>query len=869
MHSLSKLVSSVALVGLLALPPLQAHANLCGDPTAGTPQVVVCDSEDIPSGKDAIDAPPLPVPYKVTSNGLSVTIAEDIIIDGVDVGTRTATFTISAQVQTLSFSRLRRAIVIETDEVSSGENGITVKSKGNIDAGNAIDITSRNHNDIKVEVTAGVLRNNQSAIKVQGTVDSGGTNSHRGNIDVTLGGTAVIRGHPKQYREQRDNREPANMFEEIEPRGIEVNLYALKGGNVNVALKDTAKIEGGIMDYGIYILDEFADEAGTPSETKVTTEEGTLIGSDSAEINKDGVYVRINGNHSKKTVTVVHKGKIYAKGNGIKIEHKHEENSDSQQTYAGGTATLTIGKTGLVQVSQVDSNNDNFGISLNTPDKFKAGEGGVVGMRKQSVTVHGKVFGGKNGGAIHLEGGGTVTLGRDAMLMPKDPGSKYSSVKVTNADTPANDEPNLVIQLDRNFKGIKNIENLRSKTDFKYRTTGSGDYTDLVFNRKLTLTVTLSSQMSCGFYNDCTKTETDEFTAMLVPATLTSTTFSLAFNRDADFKPETKQTQTPSKRGKVYEALPSVVHDVIGFGDICPPTAMSGTVASVPSQVQFAQNGMMATTGNSKQTHRNGWVSIEHGDGDRRLRKSFAGSNSYKLSYSGFAAGVGLPGVSGTSYCAGIHRRQGEAKVADGGIVDVSGNGAGFGVARELGSDLSVSGWLSWTRFGDIEVTSTEVMGGNTFQVNKKTKGTAYTLGMNVAKSASLGDLALTQRGGLTWSSVSMNDFDATSSSTTTTMTYTDKVSVDKASGFAGRYGVIIERVNEDAAGDCCRLFGSVDIEHDFDAKRTVKVTNHNQNAESEIKTDFLEVGFRWVDDLECGSVRDFGCDVLHHFGQW
>ena len=848
MHSLSKLVSSVALVGLLALIPMQAQAqaqdtHICGAPTPGTPQIVKCDSN--------VDTGPNAKPYKVTSNGLSVTIAEDILINGVEVGTRA--LTIGGQAQNPAFSRLRRAIVIETDKVASGANGITVKSKGNIDAGTAIWIISKNHNDIKVEVTAGKLQSNQSAIKIEGILfeppeQTEEEISHRGNIDVTLGGTAVIRGHPKQYREQRVQGEPANMFEEIVPRGIEVRTYASKGGNVNVALKDTAKIEGGIMDHGIYILDEFAHKAGSPAEIKVTTEEGTLIGSGSAEINKDGVYVRINGNHSKRTVTVVHNGKIYAKNSGFKIEHKHEENSE--ETYAGGTAYLTIGEKGEVHVS--GDTEDNGGIYLNTPDLVATG-----GMRKQSVTVYGKVFGKAAGGsAIHLKGGGTVTIGRNAMLMPSGANDSYRTIKVTDPDTITNGN-NLVVRLDRNFNGIKNIENDKDKTAFKYRTTGSGEYTDLAMNQKITLTITLDSQVPCGFYNDCLATKTDEFTAMLEPhPTLTSTVFSLTFNRDASFKPKSGlaapaagKQRTPSKRGKVYEAVPSVIWDMASAMDAYMPSAMSGGTASASNPLQLAQNGTMAVADPGMLTDRRTWGSIEVGSGERRLRNSMTGSQSYDLSYSGFAAGVDLPSGDGMMFRVGLHHRQGKADLTNGGRVKISGTGVGVGMARQMSGDLLLDGWAGVTKFDDIEVKSSEMVGGKSLDVNEKTEGTGYAIGMGISQRVDLDKLSLTQRGGLTWSSVSVDDYAARYMVEVEgeSEQKQDKVSTGTSSGVTARYGALFEKTVGETSTDCCKLFGSLDIEHNFSAERNVKVTNGDltpTSIKSEAKPTKMRLGF-------------------------
>ena len=302
--------------------------------------------------------------------------------------------------------------------------------------------------------------------------------------------------------------------------GVHVYRSSSDRGKIDIDLNEGAEIgieEKGLgINYGIYVFDEYAPTSSTADSIiqliKINTAKGTSMGSEDTPLNLHGIYTWIKYNRitrEKKDVFVTHKGKIYSKGNGIKIVHDTDDdpNNDNGNNNGGkGTATVVIEDEGVV-VSTGDLTHGNYGIYLDTPDLDSSGK------RMQSVVVYGKVFGKSDGGsAIHLKGGGTVTIGRNAMLMPSGANDSYRTIKVTGADPVGSGKHNLVVRLDRNFNGIKNIENAKANTAFQYRTTDSGEYADLPIDQKITLTITLDSQVPCGFYNDCLATKTDEIT---------------------------------------------------------------------------------------------------------------------------------------------------------------------------------------------------------------------------------------------------------------------------------------------------------------------------------------------------------------------
>ena len=330
-----------------------------------------------------------------------------------------------------------------------------------------------------------------------------------------------------------------------------------------------------------------------------------------------------------------------------------------------------------------------------------------------------------------------------------------------------------------------------------------------------------------------------------------ATVFSLTFSRDASFKsksglaaPVAGKQRTPSKRGKVYEAVPSVVWDMAGAMDAYMPSAMSGGTASASNPPQLAQNGTMAVADPGMLTDRRTWGSIEAGSGERRLRNSMTGTQSYDLSYSGFAAGVDLPSGDGMMFRVGLHHRQGKADLTNGSRVKVSGTGVGVGMARQMSGDLVLDGWAGVTKFDDIEVKSSEMVGTQPVKVNEETEGTGYAIGMGISQRVDGDKLSLTQRGGLTWSSISVDDYAAIDGESEPNQ---DKVSMGTSSGVTARYGVLFEKVAGEASADCCKLFGSLDIEHNFSAEHSVKVTNGDltpTTIKSEAKPTKMRLGF-------------------------
>ncbi len=823
MRTLMPLISAVALAGLLTLTSSPAPAaNECGTEMEGKKLVVVCEaSDDDAEGtvfkndqsgnrskwRKAVILYEIHTPRKNRNRtGLKITLRDDIEVLG-------------AFNPTVAYSSNYGLGVYATRNAA---DGILVESHARIEAAlTAILVDTDIEEGDVVPITINVLKGVLSTRR-------GGNN---GVIQVNDGGNhgKIIVNFSAEIKNVRDDN-----------TGIYVYKYDAPGGDAEVTLKAGSRI-GGEIHHGVHIESDGAGVVSgvvAASDFQVTIEKGAMIGTADAPVTMSGVYavVRENELSAKKDVTVTHHGSLYARGDGIKIEHVHGD--DATGPFAGGTATVTIGAAGLVKVT----GDTNFGISLNTPDTVSVG-----GMRRQSATVYGKVFGGKNGGTIHLVGGGTLTFGPNAMLVPDEASDRYKTVRVTEA-APASDTASLVIRLDRNFRGVKNIENA-GVTTFKYNLDsedpGDTDYKDLTDGMKfegLTLTA-----LPCGIYSDCTGKET---VTAEITAKDANNVFSLNFkNEITEITPPAAGQGTVTRRGRVYEALSSVMWDMVGALDTYMPSVTTGAPASASNPLQVAQNDMPAAPDQGMMADRRAWGSLEAGEGERRLQKAMSGNLSYDFSYRGFATGVDLSGVNDLMFRVGLHHRQGQAEVTDGGGVKVSGTGAGIGVARQYADGLMIDGWLGVTKYDDIEVRSSVMMNGQSIPVHQQTKGVGYVIGLGAAKRIDLGNLSLTQRGGLTWSSISVDDYVVSYTSMnesairgTVAQSTTDSVSMDSNSGATGRYGVLLEGEIGRTSAACCKLFSSLDLEHDFGVKRTVKVGSYEYKSES--KPTRLRLGF-------------------------
>ena len=226
-----------------------------------------------------------------------------------------------------------------------------------------------------------------------------------------------------------------------------------------------------------------------------------------------------------------------------------------------------------------------------------------------------------------------------------------------------------------------------------------------------------------------------------------------------------------------------------------------------------------------------GWARVETFRGKWKADESVTPGLEYDYRRHGLKAGVdatvGEHGLLGVS----LHHRRGTAEVSGGGDVKLSGHGVGMSGA-----------WLVDDVYVDVQAEATwyEAALSATGRGVLKTDvpGRGHALGVEVGRRVTLerlpAGLVLTPRAGLVHSRVSMGGFtDAVGA----------RVSVEDGRSLKGRAGMAVEMEPGGAWGS--RVFGTVDVEHEF--SRDTKVVVSGTELKSEAEATWLRLGLNGV----------------------
>ena len=253
-------------------------------------------------------------------------------------------------------------------------------------------------------------------------------------------------------------------------------------------------------------------------------------------------------------------------------------------------------------------------------------------------------------------------------------------------------------------------------------------------------------------------------------------------------------------RMRVYEALPSVVlglNGLPGFRErMAAPRSAQGGWARVEA-LRGKWKAEASTSGKES------GVGLEH----RHRRHGVA---------VGWAGALGEEALVGVS----LHHRRGSAEVSEGGDLELSGTGAG------------VSGtWMREEAYVDVQAEMTgyeaDLTSSRRGVLKKDVSGHGHALGVEAGRRLALERLpagvVLTPRAGLVHSRVSVDAFsDAVGA----------RVTVDGARSLKGRVGVEAEVTLGGAPGS--RVFGSVEVEHEFSTGRKVRVSGRELKSEAD-----------------------------------
>ena len=271
-------------------------------------------------------------------------------------------------------------------------------------------------------------------------------------------------------------------------------------------------------------------------------------------------------------------------------------------------------------------------------------------------------------------------------------------------------------------------------------------------------------------------------------------------------------------RSRVYEALPSVL-----LGLNVPPAHRDRLAG------RRSQNGT--------------WVHVAAGGGERRAKHSKSTSDpetstsgpgiAYSHRSYGVTAGVDFPFGIGRAGLAGVsaHHLRGAAALAGGdGEIEAAGTGFGLSAAWAFGNGVYVDGQFQATWY-ELDLSS-----GLRGALQSGVTGTVWAAGLETGRRFAVGPgLTLTPRARLVRSDVKVGAF---------TDNVGSRVSAIRRRSPSGRAGVELE-----AAGEGGRLFGALDLEHEFQPDTQTEVSG--------VKLSSEEAGTRVLAEL--GVMRSWG----------
>ncbi len=261
-------------------------------------------------------------------------------------------------------------------------------------------------------------------------------------------------------------------------------------------------------------------------------------------------------------------------------------------------------------------------------------------------------------------------------------------------------------------------------------------------------------------------------------------------------------------RCRLYEALPSVL------------LAMNG-LPSYGERLAAARS------------ESGGWARVEASRGEWKAADSTRTDVGYDHDRSGGRAGVDVAVGEDARIGVSVHGLQGEAEMTrNGGKVELSGMGVGVS-ATAMAGGVYIDAQAQATWF-DVEMTSSQ---GTTLMRTDEVDGGGWALGLEAGRSMAIGgNLSLTPSVGLAWSQASLDDF---------TDSRGARVSMEDSDSLMGRLGVSVAA----DAGDGLRLIASAGVMREFSEDTEVQVSGTQLKASSET------TGFR----VGVGGVHSWG----------
>ena len=581
--------------------------------------------------------------------------------------------------------------------------------------------------------------------------------------------------------------------------GIQASLDA--AGNITIT--HHGAIEAGRI--GIFTYNN-----GTGDVT-VTTGPSSQIVARGDAAGSSGINASVRSSAATGDVTVTHGGEIVAKEEGIYVSNRNTSDK--------GTGAIRVTTT--------------------AGSKVTAEKQGILvwhrGTGQASVTIRGTVMGDNayisgsetTYAGVHIQvkdtdtragGGGEIVLGPMAHLSAKS-GTAIKIDERAGAVTVILEEDQDGLAGHLEGKILSAGEGLSAGTVLSKTTEDAG--TTMMFKARAgetgterTLSVGDSVNMrgeTQGIYDKVYRTQLMRITG------------------GHEFK-KLSETRLYHDRTRVYEALPAVLLDLNG-------------------QLPYQERMAAPRDGDGL------WARLAAGDGARRPARSttargFTGrALAWDVAQYGFEGGLDFRPAATERLLLGVslHARQGTATVAHGGTIEVSGFGGGGAATYRDAAGFYLDGRFSYTYFDDVDLTS-RTRGA----VQADLSGHGYALGLEAGKRLGwegLDHVALTPRARVVWSTVKLEDFADLAGS--------GRVALETATSLKGRLGLLAETAFggatlKDWTGDGGRLFGSLDVEHEFLVDRETRASG--TALASEVQATWGRVGLGgtliWHDGL-------------------
>ncbi len=511
-------------------------------------------------------------------------------------------------------------------------------------------------------------------------------------------------------------------------------------------------------------------------------------------------------------------GTITADGHGVHAEtatiyqgtYANTETTYDDATKAG-KISVTVGEMATIRAKK-------DGVHVKGMRTFAEDHATRAGHYDQTVTINGKVMGGGGEHAgVRMVNGGTLMIGPKAEISATS-GIAVSADKALHVTLKENEHGQIAFVMGKFLNSGKDAPNVFQR--------------ELMAGAKKTIAVGDAVKATSG------KTGThgvyDAVFERMV--TLKSITGGHQFQVDS----EKEISRTYHARARVYEALPSVLLEM---------SAPGGRQA----RLSATRDGGGA------------WARVLASDGEREVETSTTEMDdagralSWDFERWGVETGIVVPtDAPGLMLGVSAHYRDGEADVARGGKIEVSGVGVGASATWRGEDGWYADGELSYTRFEDVDLSS-ETRG----MVASGLDGEGHAIGVEVGRRMEMNGLAVIPRGGLTWSSVDMDDFADVSG-----VAGSGRVEFSSEDSARARIGVLLEN------GE---TYASLDVERELSESRDVMASGSRLRSEVESTWARLGVGGVMVLDekgestlsgdahyaASDGDNHDYGASVL------